>query len=589
MEQLLVFLILGIALVLFAWEKIRYDLVAFIALGALVLFGLVPTEQAFVGFAHPAVITVAAVLIISRALQYSGLVDEIGRVVSKVSTNSLVQIIILSLIVAIASAFINNIGALAIIMPVAIQLARKSRTPPSSILMPIAFASILGGMMTLIGTPPNIIIATFRQDMSGEAFGMFDFAPVGTILTFIGLLFITLIGWRLLPKRQTAGSANRLFQIDNYITELKLTASSKLNGKRINQMNQIAHSEVLALGIIRHGVRLHAPSPFVELMENDILILEADTDSLKAFIDNTATVLVGGKEMHQQAAGSKDIHMMEAIVMGDSPIIGKTAVDIHLRSQYNINLLAIARREQQIWQRIGRISFKTGDVLLLQGRSSNLTGAINDLHCLPLAQRDLSMGKPRKVFLSLSIFMLAIIAVVTGLLPVQIAFSIAALLFILLNILPLREMYTSVDWPMIALLAAMIPVGEAFETSGAAQVLTDRILHIGTDGPVWMVLAMVMMVTIGLSNIINNAATVVLMAPIGIRISGQLQVSPDPFLMAIAVGASCAFLTPIGHQSNTLVMGPGGYKFSDYWRMGLPLTLLMILLGIPLILFFWPF
>ncbi|RDV16949.1 SLC13 family permease [Pontibacter diazotrophicus] len=588
MEQILVFLTLGIALVLFVWEKLRYDIVALLALFVLIIAGIIPAEDAFTGFSHPAVITVAAVLVISQALQHSGLIDVIGRILAKLGTNLMLQIVALSFIVAVASAFMNNIGALAILMPVALHMARKHGNPPSYILMPIAFASILGGMVTLIGTPPNIIIATFRANVAGERFGMFDFAPVGLSLALVGLLFITLLGWRLLPKRKTQTSSNNLFHIENYITEVKVPEDSKLNGRTIAEMNRVADTEVLALGLVRKGIRIHAPSPSEEIKPDDILILEADTDDLRVFIDNTGTELTGGKQIRKEAKGSEDIHTVEAIVMADSPLIGQTAASLNMRTRYRINLLAVARREKQIWQRIGKIHFKTGDVLLLQGRTVNINDAITTMQCLPLAERGLTIGKPRKMLYALSIFVAAIAAVVLGVLPVQIAFTFAAVAMVLSGILPLRDMYTSIDWPVIVLLAAMIPVGVAFETSGSADMVTNQILSLGDRHPIWLLLGIIMTITILLSNVINNAATVVLMAPIGINIASELGVSADPFLMAIAIAASCAFLTPIGHQSNTLVMGPGGYKFSDYWKMGLPITIGMVLLGVPLIMYFWP-
>ncbi|MFD3000138.1 SLC13 family permease [Pontibacter toksunensis] len=587
MEQILVFLTLGIALALFVWEKLRYDIVALLALFVLVIAGIIPAEDAFTGFSHPAVITVAAVLVISQALQHSGLIDVVGRLLAKLGTNLMLQIVVLSFIVAIASAFMNNIGALAILMPVALHMARKNGNPPSFILMPIAFASILGGMITLIGTPPNIIIATFRADVAGERFGMFDFAPVGISLALVGLAFITLLGWKLLPQRKTQTSAN-LFHIENYITEVRVTEESRLNGRTIAEMNKVADTEILALGLIRKGVRIHAPSPSEEIKPNDILILEADTDDLMVFIDNTGARLTGGKPIREEAKGSDEIHTAEAIVMADSPLIGQTAASLNMRNRYRINLLAVARREKQFWQRIGKTHFKIGDVLLLQGRTVNINDAITAMQCLPLAQRGLTIGKPRNILFALSIFVVAISTVVLGVLPVQIAFTIAAIAMVLSGILPLGEMYTSIDWPVIVLLAAMIPVGVAFETSGSADMVTNQILSMGDRHPTWLLLGIMMIITIMLSNVINNAATVVLMAPIGINIARELGVSADPFLMAIAVAASCAFLTPIGHQSNTLVMGPGGYKFSDYWKMGLPVTIAMVLLGVPLIMYFWP-
>lgn len=588
MEQLIVFLVLIISLVLFVWGRLRYDIVAFLALFTLIVAGIVPTETAFAGFGHPAVITVAAVLIISRGLQHSGLVDVVGGLLAGTGKNQVLQIFILCFIVTFASAFMNNIGALAIIMPVAIHLSRKSGNPPSYLLMPIAFSSILGGMITLIGTPPNIIIAIYRSNVAGAAFRMFAFAPVGICLALLGLAFICLLGWRLLPRRQTQDAEQSLFQIENYITEVEIGASSKLSGLPIGDINSLSDTDVQALGLLRDGVRLHAPSPLEELRAGDILILEADTNDLKTFVDNTGAKLLGGDALRRQAKGSKDIHTMEAVVMADSPLIGQTAYSINMRARFSVNLLAIARREKQYWQRIGKTQFKQGDVLLLQGKRINLRDAITNMQCLPLAERGLRIGKPRKILFALSIFGIAIASVVLQLLPVEVAFMMAAVVMVVADILPLRDMYTSIDWPIIVLLAAMIPVGEAFETSGAADLITHQILNLGDHHPVWLILGLIMTITVALSNVINNAATAVLMAPIGINIAADMQVSADPFLMAIAVGASCAFLTPIGHQSNTLVMGPGGYKFSDYWKMGLPLTIGIITLGVPLILYFWP-
>jgi di/tricarboxylate transporter len=588
MDQTIVFVTLGITLILFAWGKVRHDIVALISLFLLVLAGIVPKDHAFTGFGHPAVVTVAAVLIISRALMNSGLIDVIASWVLKVGKKLIVQIFVLTLVVAVASAFMNNVGALAIMMPVALYLARKSGNAPSFILMPIAFGSLLGGMTTLIGTPPNIIIATFRGEELGRSFGMFDFSPVGVGLALIGIAFVSLVGWRLLPKRQGEKSPEDLFQIDDYITEVRVTKDSRLKGQAVKEIQKLTDADIRILGLIRNKKRIHAPDPDEELKTNDILILEADSDDLKTFINNSGVKLVGGKQFRKDAIGSKEIAITEAVITANSPLVGKTAADIAMRSKYGINLLAIARQEKKMRQRIDNIRFKAGDVLLLQGRLNNINDAIIAMGCLPLAERGLKMGGSQRIMLALGIFGAGIVSVVTGLLPVQIAFPIAALILVLTNIISVREIYTSVDWPVIILLGAMIPVGEALETTGGAELLAGQIMSIGNDFPAWATLTIVLVVTMFLSDIINNAATVVLMAPIGISIGHGLGASVDPFLMAIAVGGSCAFLTPIGHQSNTLVMGPGGYKFSDYWRMGLPLEVIIVLVGIPLILYFWP-
>lgn len=588
MDQTIVFITLGVALVLFAWGKVRHDIVALIALFILVLAGIVPKDHAFIGFAHPAVVTVAAVLIISRALMNSGLIDVIASWVLKVGKKLIVQIFALTVVVAVASAFMNNVGALAILMPVAIYIARKSGNAPSYILMPIAFGSLLGGMTTLIGTPPNIIIAAFRGDELGTSFGMFDFSPVGVGIAIVGIAFISLIGWRVLPKRQGETSPEDLFQINDYITEVRVTKDSKLKGQPVSEIQQLTDADIRILGLIRNKRRIHAPDPADELKTNDILILEADSDDLKTFVNNSGTKLVGGKQFRKDAIGSKDIAIMEAVVTANSPLVNNTAANLSMRTKYGINLLAIARQEKKMRQRIDNIRFKAGDVLLLQGRVNNINDAIISMGCLPLAERGMKLGVPRQIILALGIFGAGIVSVVTGLLPVNIAFPLAALLLVLTSVISVREIYTSVDWPVIILLGAMIPVGEALETTGGAELIAAQIVSFGTEFPAWAIVAIVLIVTMFLSDVINNAATVVLMAPIGISIATGLNASIDPFLMAIAVGGSCAFLTPIGHQSNTLVMGPGGYKFSDYWRMGLPLEVIIVLVGVPLILYFWP-
>ena len=588
MDQLFVFGTLFIVLILFVWGRFRHDFVALIGLFILVVLGIVPPAGAFSGFGHPAVITVAAVLIIGKALEYSGVVDVLGKWVLKVGNNLTVQIITLSTLVAVASAFMNNVGALAIMMPIAIHMARKSGNPPSLILMPIAFASLLGGMTTLIGTPPNIIIATFRADETGEAFGMFNFAPVGVSVAVVGVLFISFLGWRLIPKRATKKSEEEIFQIDDYITEVKVTKDCKVRGLSFSELRKTSNADIQILGMVRDKERIHAPDFATILHNNDILILETDTDSLKTFLEDTGLELVGGKQFRKDAIGSKDISIYEVIVMADSSLIGQTAAGTRMRTRYGINLLAVARKEERIHRRLDKIIFRTGDVLLLQGRAHLIDDVISSIGCLPLARRGLRIGYKKNIVLSLSIFVASILLVITGMLPVQVSFSMAAVAMVLSGALPVKHMYTSIDWPVIILLGAMIPVGQALETSGGAGTIAGQILAIGKHSPPWLMITVVLVITMLLSDIINNAATVVLMAPIGVSVAKGLGVSIDPFLMAVAIGASCAFLTPIGHQSNTLVMGPGGYRFSDYWRMGLPLEIIIVILGVPLLLYFWP-
>jgi di/tricarboxylate transporter len=588
MQQTIVFLTLILALILFSWGKIRHDFVSLIALFILVITGIIEPAAAFSGFGHPAVITVASVLIIGKALEFSGLIDVIGKQVIKIGKNLVLQIFVLSFLVAFASAFMNNVGALAIFMPIAIHLARKNGTPPSYVLMPIAFASLLGGMTTLIGTPPNIIIASFREAEKGASFGMFDFAPVGIVITLAGLVFISLLGWKLLPRRQPEKSDKELFEIDDYITEVRISENSRIKNKNIHDVFKNISADIQVLGLIRDHVRIHAPSGSEILQVNDIMILEADAENLKSFTEDTGTELVGNEELQKESSSSGNIFVTEAVVMSDSHIVGKTSKSLRLRDTYRVNLLAVARRDTKIKRRLGEVIFQSGDVLLLQGREASIFNIIGELGCLPLARRGLRIGSKRKIILSLSIFLLSILLVIGNMLPVNVAFAMAALAMVLTGVIPVKHVYSAVDWPVIILLGAMIPVGTALETSGGAQLIAEFVMKTGNNLAPWTILTLLMIVTMLLSDVINNAATVVIMAPIAISLAQGLGYSVDPFLMTVAVGGSSAFLTPIGHQSNTLVMGPGGYKFSDYWRMGLPLEIIIILLGIPLILYFWP-
>ncbi len=588
MDIILVFIVLLLAIVLFVWGRFRHDIVAIMALLAMVFMGLVPAEEAFAGFGHPAVITVAVVLVIGKALEHSGLIDLLGKWVSRVGQNLTLQVATLCFLVALASAFMNNVGALAILMPVALSIAKKNKTAPSNLLMPIAFASLLGGMITLIGTPPNIIIASLRASEVGEPFGMFDFSAVGIALSVVGILFISLVGWRLLPSRMGQRSLSDSFRIKDYITELRVSKQSKAIGYSIIELMQRLKLDVQILGIVRNNRRMHAPDSAEQIMEEDILILESDTESLRRFVDETRTDLVGDEKLTTTAAGSQDIVITEAIVMQDSLLIGQSTSGLSLRRKYGINLLAVSRKSKKIYNRLDHIMFQPGDVIMIQGYAQTLSETVITIGCIPLAQRSLKIGFEKRILMTLSIFLTSIALVIAGILPVHISFTLAAVGVVISGVLPLKELYQSIDWPVIVLLGAMLPVGHALETSGGADLIAQQILSLSGVMPVWFIMSLLMAITMLLSGVINNAATVVLMAPIGIGLGHGMNASIDPFLMVIAIGASASFLTPIGHQSNTLVMGPGGYHFGDYFRMGLPMSIITIAVAVPMILYIWP-
>lgn len=583
------FAVLAATLGLFVWGRWRYDIVALVALLALVVPGIVDPERAFLGFGHPAVVTVAAVLVISRGLENSGFVSLMARSLRGLGGRTLPQLSALTVLVAVCSAFMNNVGALALFMPVAIQMARDDDKPASLFLMPLAFGSLLGGLTTLIGTPPNIIIATFRAEEAGSAFGMFDFAPVGAGVAVAGILFIVLVGWRLLPERKGEARPEELFEIEDYLSEARIPAGSEWIGKTLQEIIPGLEVDVTVAGIVRGEEELAPPFLREPLEIDDVLLLEAEPDDLDALVAGPDLEPEGTRELTARLLSSDhEVQVTEAVVQPGSDLSGRTAETLQLRARYGVNLLGVARQGQRVRGRLREIAFRSGDVLLLQGTREAVRGMLAALGGLPLAERGLKVGRPRRLVLAVTIFGVAVALTVAGLLPVQIALTGAALAMVAAGTLPLRLAYESVEWPVIVLLGAMLPVGEALESTGGAATLASLLLHAGGPLPPGASLATLLLATMLLSNVINNAAATVLMAPIAVALAAGLGASMDPFLMAVAVGASCAFLTPIGHQSNTLVMGPGGYRFGDYLYLGLPLTVLVAVLGVPLILLVWP-
>ena len=585
-DQAAVFIIITIAFAFFIWGRWRYDLVAMMALLTSVIAGVVPWSQAFSGFAHPAVITVAAVLIISRCFLESDLIEFIFRRISKSNRSVNSQALSLTGLVALLSGFMNNVGALALLMPVSIRISRSGGSSPSLYLMTLAFGSLLGGLITLIGTPPNIIISTFRADNLGQPFTMFDFTPVGLGVAFVGLVFISLIGWRLTPIRRGQASREEEFEVENYYTEVRIPKGSTVLGKSINELLSAAGSDIEPLGLWRENQCLPGPNGSEVLLPDDILIIRTNVDDLDKFLKSAKRELVGSKEIG--AIQSDKIGLTEVVVMNNSLLAGRSASSISMRGHYGVNLIAVAGRDSKSLKRLSRIIFHPGDVLLLQGSADSLPGIAELLGCLPLAERDLKLGQAKNMIMPLVVFALAIVVSALGLLSVEVAFIGAATVMVLMGILSLQEAYESIDWSIIVLLGAMIPVSQALESSGGAELLAGNLLQVFGQSPAAVILTVLLVWTMVLTNVVNNAAAAVLMAPIAYDTALVIGASPDPFLMTIAIGASCAFLTPIGHQSNTLVMGPGGYKFGDYWHMGLPLSIIVTAVTIPLILWFWP-
>ena len=588
-DQIVIFAILLTTLVLFIWGRWRYDIVALGALLPVFMAGLVPAREVFLGFGHPAVITVAAVLVISRGLLNAGVVDSMSRLLARVGSRPTLQVATLTGIVVLCSGFMNNVGALALLMPVAIWISRQSGRSPSLLLMPLAFGSLIGGLITLIGTPPNIIIASYRARTGAAPFGMFDFAPVGLAVAVVGLLFIALVGWRLTPRREGAAASEELFQIEDYISEARVPEGAKIVGHTLYQLTSEMERDkgAVVVAVIRGDRRIPAPSWFDVIQPGDILLVEANSEDLQSLVEGLGLELAESKTEHMGAMESDDIRIIEAIVTPNSLMPGETVVSIKLRANFGVNLLAVARQGHRLKSRLGQIRFAVGDILLLQGTEEALRETLTTLGCLPLAERGIRLFKPRKILLAVAIFGVGMLLAALNILPVQIAFVAAALVMVLVGLISVNEIYESIDWPIIVLLGAMFPLGNALETTGGAQLIAEQLMILSDRVPLAAMLAVLMVSTMLLSNVVNNAAAAVLMAPIAVSLAEGMAVSADALLMSVAIGASCAFLTPVGHQSNALVMVPGGYRFGDYWRLGLPLSVIVVVVAVPLILFFW--
>ncbi len=590
-DQYLISAILLATLLLFAWGKYRHDIVAALAASACVLTQLVPAAQVFQGFAHPAVITVAAVLVISDALRRSGLVDWVASRLISLTENLLMHVLLLTSAVTLASAFMNNVGALALFLPIALATSARHQRSPAIVLMPLAFGSILGGMTTAIGTPPNIIIANLRDTYTGAPFGFFDYSAVGGVIAVAGVLFIGLIGWRLIPKeRRNHNPPQGLFAIEEYISELRVSADSSAIGITLEEIEGLGEA-LEVVGISRFG-RLRPANAQHRLAEGDVLILRGDIQAVPALAEpyqltlSTAQGRPAGND--EKTPNTETPILAEGVVQQGSMIDGQRVRQLNQLTAGDLAILGLARQGRTLNRRLADQLFKPGDVILVQGERASIDQHFQRLAILPLAERNLALTPPRRILLALAIFVAAIGSGVMGWLPLPVAFSLAVLAYILLDFIPSESLYQPIDWSIIVLLALMLPVGIALESTGLTALAASTTVELTSGLPIMLMVAFVMIITMFLSDIINNAATAVVMAPIARDIAQQLNLNVDPFLMAVAVGASCAFLTPIGHQSNTLVMGPGGYAFGDYWRMGLPLEMIIVLLGVPLLLWVWP-
>jgi di/tricarboxylate transporter len=586
-DQLLAFAVIAGMMVMFVWGRIRYDLVAGLALLVAILVGVVPYEQAFSGFSNDIVVIVGAALLVSAAVTRARLMENVLQALGPRVSSVRMQLVLLVTLVTVLSAFVKNIGALAMMLPVAFQMAKRSKVSPSVFLMPMSFGSLLGGLMTLIGTSPNIIVSQLRQKLTGEPFSMFDFTPVGLGLALLGIAFLA-FAYKLLPQdRKGAGTLAEGIDIQDYVTEGRVGPKSSFAGETLRALRKKLSNGVSVNAVVREGERKVASQDTV-LQEDDHVILEGEPAALDEAVKAAGLELEGDDRETKTEKPDVEIAALEAVIGPDSLLIGKTAARLALHDRFNVNMIAVARSGERLTERLRDIRLYAGDVIVLQGPMDQMTDVLRELGCLPLAPREIHLGTVRRGLVPIAVLVVAMILAATGKLPVGIAFFGAGLALILFGSLTVREAYTSIEWPLLVMIGALIPVSDAIRSTGGADVIASALANAAHSLPPWGALTLIMAAAMALTPFLNNAATVLVMAPIAVSFAQRLGFAPDAFLMGVAVGAGCDFLTPIGHQCNMLVFGPGGYKFGDYARLGAPLSLLVLLVGTPLILWVWP-
>ena len=580
--------VIALMMAAFVWGRFRYDLVAALALLASLAVGVVPLDEAFTGFSDDIVIIVGSALLVSAGVARSGIMEFAIQRYAPNGSSVRAQLAMLVVLVAILSAFVKNIGALAIMIPIAFQFARRSNTSPSTFLMPMAFASLLGGLMTQIGTSPNIVVSRVREEITGTAFTMFDFTPVGLVLTATGCIFLILFYWLVPQRTRRGGSLHEALDIKNYAAEAKVVQGSVVAGKTVADLLKIAGGDTVITSILRAGGVRISLLPDAKLNVGDVLLIEGDPEALDRLVAQAKLSLSDNREVAKSDSSSAEAVAIEAVIGENSSLIGRSAENLLLYDRFNVNLLAVSRKDERLDRKLGTVKLRLGDVVVLQGDQSALPEFLREFGLLPLAERPLLLGSARRGIVPLLILLAAMGTTAVGLVPVPVAFFAAAVMMVLFRVIPIREIYSSVDGPILVMLAALIPVSDSLRRTGATDVLASILAEFGATLPGYGALALILVAAMAVTPFLNNAATVLVMAPIAAGFAATLGYRPEAFLMAVAIGAGCDFLTPIGHQCNTLVMGPGGYRFSDYPRLGLPLSFLVLVVAVPALMFVWP-
>lgn len=589
LQQGLAFGLIAATIVAFVWGRWRYDLIALAALAVGVALGLIPAKAAFEGFANDIVIIIASALVLSAAVARSGVVDLLMAPLLPRLKDERTQVPVLAGTTAVLSMATKNVGALALMMPSALQIARRTGVSPGRLLMPMSFGSLVGGLAVLVGTSPNIIVSEVRQKTLGQPFGMFDFLPVGGILTVLAVAYLA-FAYRLLPRsRQAAIDVDAALAAQAYVTEVEVPEDWSFDQGRVGALKKAADGAVSVVAILRGRRRIEAPHANLKIQPGDVLLLEGEQQELNQLIVTAKLRLRDADRPVAMNAPTEEVRVVEAVIGAESDLIGQSARSVTLSDAHGVNLLGVSRGGRRMAGRLATIRLRAGDIIVLQGAEQSLPAALQALGLLPLAEREVRLGGVRHAVLPVAILAAAMALVAAGMIPVAAGFFGAAVLVVASGALRMREAYAALEAPVLVLVAALIPVSDTVQKTGGADLIAGWLSGAFHGLPPIATLTAMMAVAMAATPFLNNAATVLIAAPIGMGLAQRLGLSPDPFLMAVAVGAGCDFLTPVGHQCNTLVLGPGGYRFGDYARLGAPLSALILLVAPWLIAWVWPF
>jgi di/tricarboxylate transporter len=585
----LTLLIILSALVLFATEKLRVDVVALLVLIAVGILGLIPREELFSGFSNSAVVTVWAVYMVSGGLFKTGVADAMGRAILKVAGNreqSLIAIIMLT--VGFISAFMNNVGAVAMMLPAVVGISRQTKVPVSKMLIPLAFASLLGGTMTLIGTPANILATGILADRGLPTFGFFEFTPMGIVVLTTGVLYMVFIGRRLLPVREGAHAKQDIEQLHDYVTEVRVSPTSPLNGKSLLESRLGKEHNLTVLAIERKNGEKPALHRYTRIQSGDLLIVESSASELMDACRALELIIDVDFELDLDSLEPGDVKVIQTTVAPNSHIVGLSLREARFRERYGFTALAISHQGEVLTQRLRDVPLKFGDALLLQGPQHRVTAMLEGRDFLVLEPDEPETYRWNKAPIAVGALLLAIGLVIFAGMEISLAMVIAAMIMILLGALRIEEAYEAVDWRTVFLVAGMLPLGLAMELTGTASFLAEIMLDaFGPYGPIATLGGIYLLAAI-ITQPMSNAAAIVLITPIALDTAFSLGANYKTFTMAVVIGAATSFLSPVGHKANVLVFGPGGYKFTDYARVGVLLTVILLIVSMIFLPIFWP-